>query len=113
DPSDPAAIQTARDVENSITSLVHQARPPPTPHSPPSPPRDSEPGTWSIRMTEEEANAWLAARLPAWVANQSDEFTWPRDLSPPQVRLENGRATVRVTLGQGGKGEVLSTTVTP
>ncbi|MEM9082211.1 MAG: hypothetical protein AAGB34_01350 [Planctomycetota bacterium] len=42
--------------------------------------------TWSVKLLESDANAWLATRLPAWLANQGVEM--PSGVSNPRVRIE-------------------------
>jgi len=48
---------------------------------------------WTVRVTDEQANAWLAARLPAWWRTETGE-PWPEDLRPPQLRSAGGELTV-------------------
>src|SRR5574342_146169 len=55
DPSDPAAADSARAVENTVSTLSHKARPP------------GEPATWTLSLSPGQANAWLASRLRAWM----------------------------------------------
>ncbi len=69
DAHDPAISQLADDVEYRLVEEVHRPR--------------SEPFT--LRLREEQANAWLAARLPRWIAGRN--LKWPDALGTPQVRL--------------------------
>ena len=54
--------------------------------------------SWTVRIREEQVNAWLATRLPAWIAHRGD-IEWPQQLGMPQVNFENDGVTVAVELG--------------
>lgn len=41
---------------------------------------------WGLRIREEQINAWLATRLPKWIAHEKN-LDWPDTLGTPQVRL--------------------------
>src|ERR1041385_5952442 len=56
DRDDPRVVQRGAAVENFISTQATSARP------------DME--RWSIELTQEQVNAWLATRLPMWLANQ-------------------------------------------
>ena len=46
--------------------------------------------TWVIRLTSDEANAWLNARLPRWAENRLVDFQWPPEVQSIQVAFEAG-----------------------
>lgn len=83
-PSDPAVDRAARSVENTITDQLHRARPAPT--------NGAAPSTWTITIKDDEANAWLAARLKEWMLNRHDSLSWPAGASEPQVSFQDGIA---------------------
>lgn len=104
---DPATVQLARRVENAIETEVYQNRP--AVHE--GAVWRSDP--WSVRVSAEEASAWLCVRLPAWVANQKDHLRWPRDLQEVQVAFNAGAMTVGARVPAGREGRVLTATVSP
>ena len=48
----------------------------------------TSPTTWTLRVPDDVANAWLATRLPQWLEGQGIE--WPEGVGTPQVRTRNG-----------------------
>jgi hypothetical protein len=52
---DPMVQSNARKFENAMINTAHRK---PT-------------GDWSVTITQEQMNQWLAARLPQWLANQN------------------------------------------
>lgn len=71
-PDVPATRDLASTVENRLVEEVHLLRPPNS--------------TWTVRLRQEQINAWLATRLRQWVEHQQD-LDWPEALGIPQVRL--------------------------
>ncbi|NOG52878.1 MAG: hypothetical protein HND57_00875 [Planctomycetes bacterium] len=68
----------ASDVENSVVTALHEHRG--------SSESDQE---WTLRLTEQEANAWLSTRLPKWSANQfPDSPVGDGTIGLVQVRFE-------------------------
>lgn len=57
-----------------------------------SAPRSADSSDWAIEITSEDANAWLADRLPKWIANQGRQ--WPAQLQALRVDLRPGRITI-------------------
>ncbi len=57
---------------------------------------------WSLRIREEQVNAWLSLRLRAWMENHLD-LMWPEELGIPQIRFEPDHVLVaaRVTTAWG------------
>src|SRR5262245_44866853 len=78
---DAAVTALAAEVENAVVRQITAARPPASGDGPYA----SEP--WSVSLQAKDANAWLAARLPRWLANQREGFAWPPNLSSVQVAL--------------------------
>lgn len=69
-PTDAAAARLAERVEYGLLEQVQRVRP--------------AGSRWTIRITDEQANAWLAARLPDWWRTRSGR-PWPQELAPPQI----------------------------
>jgi len=90
DEADPRAVELGERVEHALVTHAHQIRP------------SGEP--WAIRLREEQANAWLATRLPRWVAHRghAGDEGLPRLV---QVRFEPGRVRIGALLPEAiGRG---------
>ncbi|CAE7404824.1 fabF [Symbiodinium necroappetens] len=72
------APRRARLLEQGVTTALHE-------------PRESD-EPWSVRMTDDDVNAWLEHRLGSWLENRSMDL--PSDFNAPRVRVEGGRVTV-------------------
>lgn len=48
--------------------------------------RDAD-ALWGVRITDEQVNAWLAAKLRPWLEHEGD-VDWPAELGPPQMHFE-------------------------
>jgi hypothetical protein len=81
DPEDEQTTQLAERVEYRLAEEAHKVR--------------AEPAPWWIEIRQDQINAWLAARLPEWVAH-THGIRWPAGVGLPQVSLDSG--TVRVGL---------------
>ena len=100
---DPATIAQGAGVENGVINLVNKNRAGSGPLSEP----------WSFVVTSDQANAWLNVRLPKWLANQKDDFRWPKDLSDLQVDFGPDRITVGARVKHAKHDQVLSATLAP
>lgn len=63
--------------------------------------------TWTVRVREEHLNAWLATRLPQWLAHTHD-LAWPAYLHTPQVHLQAEGVSLAVGLGQSDRRIVMA-----
>ena len=75
DPGDEQTAQLAERVEYRLAEEAHKVRP--------------EPEPWWIEIKQDQINAWLAARLPEWVAH-THGIQWPADVGLPQVNVDTG-----------------------
>ncbi len=106
---DPATIRLAKDVEARITNAIYEPHP-----IVPSSARHAEPGTlWNIEVDAPSANAWLNVRLPMWLANQKEQFRWPRDMTDLQVDFREKRVTLGASVRAGDRVQVLTATIDP
>lgn len=48
---------------------------------------------WRVRLRAEDANAWLAARLPQWLQHDRS-LPWPEGVGMPQLHLDEQGATL-------------------
>jgi len=83
DASDAVVAEFAQDVEYRIIQEAQRIRGP------------EGLGDWTLMLDEDQANAWLAARLSPWLGQRTGS-PWPASLGPPQVRLLEGRVDVAV-----------------
>jgi hypothetical protein len=81
DPGDEQIARLAERVEYRLAEEAHKVRP--------------EPKPWWIEIRQDQINAWLAARLPEWVAH-AHGIQWPAEVGLPQVNVDAG--TVRFGL---------------
>jgi hypothetical protein len=102
---DPATIALGQQVENRITNHIYRNRASQT--------EGSQSVPWTIEVKAPEANAWLNCRLPKWLANQKDEFHWPRDVSDVQVEFDRQRITVGARVKAGERSQVFTATLEP
>lgn len=88
-----AADDSARALEQGLASEFTRVRP------------SNEP--WAIKVRSADANAWLALRLPQWLAHDR-ELPWPKGVDLVQICFD---APDRVTLGAERDGWVWSATM--
>ncbi len=105
---DPATVELARQVEADLARQINDHRPIP---GAPGETWKSEP--WSVEINPVAANAWLNVRLPMWLANQRQEFHWPRNLSDLQVDFGPKEITIGARVRSGDRYQVLTATLRP
>lgn len=127
DPKSSATVRAGTELENRVVDVMSQIRPSAikagTAIAPGNAGYQSEP--WSIAIRAADANAWVNARLPKWVANQGVEragpdgevktsasarprsFAWPEQVEQVQVEFARGMIHIgaRVREGAAGSGE--------
>ncbi len=89
--ADPRADAAAVSLENRLGADLSARRPADQP--------------WTIEIREDQANAWLAARLRPWL--EYEGVRWPEDLGRVAVDLAPGRARLGVEAPAVGGGAVL------
>jgi hypothetical protein len=67
---------------------------------------------WTLRIHEEQVNAWLAARMPEWIAHEPD-LEWPREFGIPQIRVDGRGIDLAIPVGAGGRSAVLIARLDP
>jgi len=98
DPADARVAEMAEGVEYGLVAEFHRIRP------------DAEP--WTLRIREEYLNAWLASRMPEWIAHE-DDLNWPEEFSAPQIRVGEDGIDLAVEVDIDGARHVLVTRVNP
>ncbi len=68
--------------------------------------------SWRLRITEDQVNAWLSSRLPAWLAHAQD-LQWPPQLGTPQVHFVDGAVHVGLDYSDDGRRRYLVATLQP
>lgn len=86
------ATTLAQSVENRLVSEFNAVR-------------EGETAEWSVSLTEAEANAWLAERLPKWLANQEIESEMLELVEEVRLFLEDGRIRIGAALRDGPESE--------
>lgn len=79
--SDSDADRRARELEANLTAEIHRIRP-----------ADER---WAVALRDEDVNAWLAIRLPAW-RDFDASIPWPPDAGLAQVRFLPGQVQVAI-----------------
>ena len=96
--STPERRAEAQLVERTVTSRLTELR---TPED-----------QWVLELSQDEANAWLAERLPRWLANR--EIDWPTGFGPVVMRMDAGVITLASTMAKpDGSERVVGVTVQP
>jgi hypothetical protein len=83
DPDDRQTEALAERVEYRLAEEAHKIR--------------TEPSPWWIEIKQDQINAWLASRLPDWVAHEHG-LQWPAEVGRPQVNLNEGGVSVGVDI---------------
>lgn len=111
DPRLPATRAQAEVVENSFLSQVSLVRPS-APSLTPDQPDLWSSEDWRMSLKAADANAWLAARLPRWLANQlraADASVVPL----AQVRFLEDRVSLAFELTHSGRRQIVAFSFTP
>jgi len=82
----------ARRVEIAIVKQVHKPR--------------TESSLWRISVDVEQANAWLNAKLPAWV--ESRELEWPDKVEQIQADFNDGTITLGARLNKESASQIVA-----
>ncbi len=108
DPQDAGVIDRAERVENALTSELSRAD-----REGVSDDGHWQSEIWEIRLSAEEANAWLNARLPRWAENRLEDFQWPADVRSIQVAFEPGAVRLGASVVLDERERVLSAELMP
>lgn len=112
DPSNPATLRTGTDLEAALVEEFSRVRPAAADLSPSQPgPWRSE--DWAFSIPASDANAWLNARLPKWLANRATPVTLPPELVQLQVEFDQGLVHVGALVRHGDASRILSATLVP
>ena len=101
---DPRTIESARRVEDGVWNNLYSVR------SGQMPDGGVE---WTVALKAADANAWLNARFPMWIANQWDSEFWPAELREIQVDFDDTGIRIGIEIQGNGEKRVLSATIHP
>lgn len=102
----PQAGHSAMQLENRLMTTIHQVRPVAEPAA-------EESATWTVPVSAADANAWLNARMPRWLPNQSDSFEWPKQIEELQVEFQDDTIRVGMKVRYAESSQFLSATLRP
>ncbi len=95
--ADADAARLAEDAEEGMTRVLS---------------KDREPGqAWTIELTEDQANAWLATRLERWARSQHKEL--PGAIRGVRVSFDSGVITIGVAADVASSTRYASVTIEP
>ena len=93
DANDPAVAATAERIESRITSQTTSVRPP------------NE--VWELQVGEDQVNAWLAARLPLWLANQQVDRDVIQAVPQAMIDINLDRVELAVQVRLDGLAQIV------
>ena len=99
---DPAVVEVAERFENALATIMTQARPAGVDGD------GSDP--WTIRVNAADVNAWLNARLPAWMESRerdggdgAPDFKWPESVQELNVDFRDGLILIGAKVSTRGR----------
>lgn len=114
DPRDPLVIASARRIENAVATALTRIRTTPAASGGGGSGGAGSGGAatpstemFTLALSATDANAWLAVRLPGWLAHECDPpMDWPSEVSGVRVGFDSGRIHMGAGLagGEGGHG---------
>lgn len=99
-PHDPVLIDRAQRLENRVITQLYKFRG----EVDPATGATGEP--WTLIITQDEATAWLACKLPDWVRNLDDSAAWPREISSVQASFGSSRLWIAAAVDDGSRSIV-------
>lgn len=112
DPASPVTLQIGTDLENALVDELSRVRPAAAGHAS-SPAGAWQSDDWGFSIPASDANAWLNARLPKWLANRTEPINLPQDLTQLQVEFDSGLVHIGAMVRQGDTSRILSATLQP
>ncbi len=95
---DPNVIERAERVENAITTQLTTLR-------------DADDPSWAVAVDQDQANAWLAARLIDTIVTHQGEDAWPREIERILVGIEADQCTIGARVKSAAGTSILSARV--
>ncbi|MEK6701578.1 MAG: hypothetical protein AABZ53_04895 [Planctomycetota bacterium] len=98
DPASPMVQDLAAQLESRVVDQLHRVRP--------------SSDEWSVSIPQSAVNAWLAARLPQWLANQNPAIVLPQSIGMVQIHVAPGEITLAGEIA-GGRPKIAGLTLAP
>ncbi len=95
---DDRIVRLADDAEYELLQTSQQVRP--------------EEEQWTLRLTDDEINAWLAARLPQWILHDAN-LQWPEEIGTPQVLFEQDGIRIAAPVRAGSATRTVVARLSP
>jgi hypothetical protein len=99
-PRDAALVDSAQRVENRIITQLYKYRG----EVDPATGATGEP--WDLTISQDEATAWLSCKLPDWLRNLDDRFTWPVGVENVQAAFDPSRLWLAASVDSGSRSVV-------
>lgn len=90
-------VALAESVERGVINTIHKGR-------------DGE-APWTVAVSPEQANAWLNAKMPKWLANR--RIAWPRGVEQIQTAFAPGRIVLGARIRANDSTQIVAATVIP
>ena len=94
-PRDAALVDLAQRVENRVITQLYKYR------GEVDPATGATGAAWELTITQDEATAWLACKLPDWLRNLDDRFTWPVGVENVQAAFDSSRLWLAASIDSG------------
>ncbi len=99
DSTSPVVKDLAEQLESRVVDQLHHVR--------------ASADEWSVSIPENAVNAWLAARLPPWLSNQSPPIILPQSIARVQIRFTPGEITIAGELAGNAQTRIAGLTIVP
>lgn len=99
-PRDAALVDLAQRVENRVITQLYKYRGEVDPET------GATGAAWDLTITQDEATAWLACKLPDWLRNLDDRFTWPVGVENVQAAFDPPRLWIAASVDRGSRATV-------
>ena len=98
DVQSPQTLAKAKLIEDNLTTVLSAVRQGAS--------AEERARPWSMSLAPDDANAWLNARLPQWLAQQGSLKDWPPEVRQVQAHFDGSRIVIGAHIARGGpKGE--------
>ncbi len=95
------AREVGQELENAVVNHLHAQR--------------QEAESWSVSISSQDANDWLATRLVKWLVNLDPSIDWKNALKQSLVEFQDGQIYIGASIAAdpGADGQVISAILIP
>lgn len=97
-PDDPAIVLRGERIENAITTQLTAVR-------------SADDPSWSVKLSDEQANAWLSVRLRETIITHMGRGAWDERVERVLVRFEESGILIGVRIRHRGGSSIVSARV--